>query len=219
MQQRGDLSVEEILESIKRVIDRENREALEAQPPRRDLDGARPQSSGPRIARGNALQPSMPDVLDLGAEAMAQDDESGLSDGDQGPWHEGGSNGAGANGGGDEAGHETALPHLVAGSPKPAAGSAGHGASGAPALLTEQAANGVRRSLATFAALSQGAAGNHGHDSLIRQTARDMLQPMLAQWLEANLPAMVETLVKAEIARILGIDPAGGAPAADPARD
>ena len=33
---------------------------------------------------------------------------------------------------------------------------------------------------------------------------REMLRPMLAEWLEANLPAMVEQLVQAEIARIVG---------------
>ena len=33
---------------------------------------------------------------------------------------------------------------------------------------------------------------------------REMLRPMLAQWLDDNLPRMVEDLVKAEIARIAG---------------
>ncbi len=33
---------------------------------------------------------------------------------------------------------------------------------------------------------------------------REMLRPMLARWLDENLPAMVEDLVKAEIARIAG---------------
>ena len=33
---------------------------------------------------------------------------------------------------------------------------------------------------------------------------RDMLRPMLSQWLDDNLPAMVEELVKAEISRIAG---------------
>ena len=36
---------------------------------------------------------------------------------------------------------------------------------------------------------------------------RDLLRPMLAEWLEANLPAMVERLVQAEIARIVGKRP------------
>ena len=33
---------------------------------------------------------------------------------------------------------------------------------------------------------------------------RDLLRPMLVDWLEANLPAMVERMVAAEIARIAG---------------
>jgi cell pole-organizing protein PopZ len=33
---------------------------------------------------------------------------------------------------------------------------------------------------------------------------RDMLRPMLAEWLDRNLPGMVERMVKAEIARIAG---------------
>ena len=33
---------------------------------------------------------------------------------------------------------------------------------------------------------------------------RELLRPMLAEWLEANLPTMVESLVQAEIARIVG---------------
>jgi cell pole-organizing protein PopZ len=36
---------------------------------------------------------------------------------------------------------------------------------------------------------------------------RDLLRPMLAEWLEAHLPAMVERLVQAEIARIVGKRP------------
>jgi cell pole-organizing protein PopZ len=33
---------------------------------------------------------------------------------------------------------------------------------------------------------------------------RDMLRPMLAEWLDTNLPGMVEKMVQAEIARIAG---------------
>ena len=32
---------------------------------------------------------------------------------------------------------------------------------------------------------------------------RDLLRPMLAEWLDTNLPAMVDRLVAAEIARIV----------------
>ena len=33
---------------------------------------------------------------------------------------------------------------------------------------------------------------------------REMLRPMLAQWLDTHLPGMVESMVKAEISRIAG---------------
>jgi cell pole-organizing protein PopZ len=37
---------------------------------------------------------------------------------------------------------------------------------------------------------------------MIARTARDMLRPMLKQWLDDNLPVMVERLVRAEIERV-----------------
>jgi cell pole-organizing protein PopZ len=37
---------------------------------------------------------------------------------------------------------------------------------------------------------------------LIARTAREMLRPMLKQWLDENLPVMVERLVRAEIERV-----------------
>ena len=36
--------------------------------------------------------------------------------------------------------------------------------------------------------------------------ARDLLRPMLADWLDANMPPLVERLVQAEIERIMGGD-------------
>ena len=42
--------------------------------------------------------------------------------------------------------------------------------------------------------------GETSLEGLVRQ----MLRPMLAQWLDDNLPSMVEELVKAEISRIAG---------------
>ena len=33
---------------------------------------------------------------------------------------------------------------------------------------------------------------------------RELLRPMLAEWLDKNLPGMVEKMVQAEIARIAG---------------
>jgi cell pole-organizing protein PopZ len=37
---------------------------------------------------------------------------------------------------------------------------------------------------------------------MIARTAREMLRPMLKQWLDDNLPVMVERLVRAEIERV-----------------
>lgn len=42
-----------------------------------------------------------------------------------------------------------------------------------------------------------------GSDTL-EALVREMLRPMLAEWLDANLPGLVETMVSREIARITG---------------
>ncbi|WP_419808349.1 DUF2497 domain-containing protein [Sphingomonas sp.] len=43
-----------------------------------------------------------------------------------------------------------------------------------------------------------------GSDGTLEGMVRDMLRPMLSDWLDANLPAMVEDMVAAEIKRITG---------------
>ena len=74
-------------------------------------------------------------------------------------------------------------------------------------LVAETAVASMRESLAALALLSQPGAApqivRSGETSLEGLT-RDLLRPMLAQWLESNLPAMVERLVAVEIARIAG---------------
>ncbi len=74
-------------------------------------------------------------------------------------------------------------------------------------LTNDPAAEAMRRSLAALAMLSDPPARpqivRSGETSL-EGMVREMLRPMLAQWLDANLPDMVERLVKAEIARIAG---------------
>ena len=37
---------------------------------------------------------------------------------------------------------------------------------------------------------------------MIEEMAREMLRPMLKQWLDDNLPVMVERLVRSEIERV-----------------
>lgn len=55
---------------------------------------------------------------------------------------------------------------------------------------------------ASFRSLGESMAA-HGA-KVAEDMARDMLRPMLKAWLDDNLPAMVERLVKAEIQRVTG---------------
>jgi cell pole-organizing protein PopZ len=72
-------------------------------------------------------------------------------------------------------------------------------------LLKPTTATAVHESLDALALLAQPAAApqvvRQGETSL-EGMVRDMLRPMLAEWLDANLPTMVDRLVAAEIARI-----------------
>jgi cell pole-organizing protein PopZ len=75
-----------------------------------------------------------------------------------------------------------------------------------PALTGSNAILAVRESLAALARVSRpgtepqiGASGDESLDIVTRA----MLRPMIAEWLDANLPAMVERMVEAEIARIV----------------
>ena len=74
-------------------------------------------------------------------------------------------------------------------------------------LTTASAAQSMRESLAALAMIAEPGAQpqivRSGETSLEGLT-RELLRPMLAEWLDRNLPEMVERLVKAEIARIAG---------------
>lgn len=65
----------------------------------------------------------------------------------------------------------------------------------------------MRQSLAALSMLAQPGVSpqivRSGETSL-EGLVREMLRPMLSDWLEKNLPAMVEKMVSAEIARIAG---------------
>ena len=151
MQQPGEPSVEEILESIKKVIARESA----------------PASPAPRHrAAAQPVEPAAPDeaeeVLELDEAAMLA-----LSEEED-----------------DQAEELQAAP-----------------------LTGEATVNAMRENFAALAMLSQPGRQpqivRSGETSLEGLT-RDLLRPMLAQWLDEHLPAMVEELVKAEIARIAG---------------
>lgn len=77
----------------------------------------------------------------------------------------------------------------------------------AEALVADETAQSVRHSLAALAAMTEPGARpqivRSGETSL-EGMVREMLRPMLKEWLDANLPAMVEKAIAAEIARLRG---------------
>ena len=76
-----------------------------------------------------------------------------------------------------------------------------------PALLHDETRNSMRESLAALAMISEPGVPpqivRSGETSLESLT-RELLRPALAEWLDKNLPPLVERLVAAEIARIVG---------------
>lgn len=76
-----------------------------------------------------------------------------------------------------------------------------------PALVQPETRNSMRESLAALAMLSEPGVPpqivRSGETSLEGLT-RELLRPALAEWLEKNLPPLVERMVAAEISRIVG---------------
>ena len=74
-------------------------------------------------------------------------------------------------------------------------------------LTTEAVRAGMQENFAALAMLAEPGAKpqivRSGETSL-EGLVREMLRPMLAEWLDQNLPGMVEKMVQAEIARIAG---------------
>lgn len=157
MRQQSEASVEEILDSIKKVIARDNRAGAMQARRRRESEAAaedRPEPAGAEEAE---------EVLELGAEEMVEDEASvdfGDSDDSDGD-----------------------------------------------ALLNTATRNAMRDNLAALAMLAEPGAPpqivRSGETSL-EGLVREMLRPMLAQWLDTNLPPMVEQMVRDEISRIAG---------------
>lgn len=154
MRQVGEPSVEEILESIKKVIARDNRVGAAEQRSRRETSGV---SGGIPVAATPVDVPEEDDVLDLATSAALAEDE------------------------------DTDSPETP--------------------LITDVVRGSMRDSLAALAMLAQPGAPpqivRSGETSLESLT-RELLRPALADWLDKNLPPMVERLVADEIARIVG---------------
>jgi cell pole-organizing protein PopZ len=71
-------------------------------------------------------------------------------------------------------------------------------------LISEDAAAASRQSLAALSALREKTETVPSGDGPLEAVVRDMLKPMLKDWLDQNLPQIVEELVTREIARIVG---------------
>ncbi|OBX20016.1 hypothetical protein A9995_05625 [Erythrobacter sp. QSSC1-22B] len=164
MHQPGEPSVEEILDSIKKVIARDNRAG--AMTTRRER--TRAPVGGAKMEASDAGEAE--EVLELGEEAMvAQGSESAQSDVDDLA---------------EDSYEDDDAP-----------------------LTTDTVRASMQQNFEALAMISrpgkQPQIVRSGETSLEALT-RELLRPMLAQWLDDNLPDMVEELVKAEISRIAG---------------
>jgi cell pole-organizing protein PopZ len=156
MRQQGEPSVEEILESIKRVIARDNRETAQVERRHRESAGLDAETLLPPIDESEEGD----EIFELG-EAVEIDEREEREERDE----------------------------------------------AAPRLTTERTAGAMRESLAALAMLAEPGAQpqivRSGETSL-EGLVRDLLRPMLAEWLESHLPGIVDRMVQAEIARIAG---------------
>ena len=103
--------------------------------------------------------------------------------------------------GAETAGVGGPAPRAAAPERKTSVEPAGPSASGAsaerPAILSEEA---ERRVAASFGELSEAFAGRSR--KTFDELAAEMLGPMLRDWLDENLPGLVERLVREEIQRV-----------------
>ncbi len=168
MRQDGEASVEEILESIKKVIARDNRATAFDTRKRRESEGL---ESAPEPADADEAE----EVLDLAAADFVEQAPDFVDDGSDD----------------DEFDEDTDTDDAAGNVP----------------LLTASARDAMRENLAALAMLAEPGVPpqivRSGETSLEGLT-RDLLRPMLAEWLDKNLPGMVERMVKDEIQRIAG---------------
>lgn len=159
MNKNGEPSVEEILESIKHVMERDSR-ASAADTKRRN------RAEGKELAASRANEEAdaeyEDEILDLGELELSDVVDCDASDDDS--------------------------------------------SDDAP-LIREETRGAMRENLAALAMLAEPGARpqivRSGETSL-EGLARELMRPMLAEWLDKNLPGMVEKMVQAEIARIAG---------------
>ncbi|MDZ4308499.1 DUF2497 domain-containing protein [Allopontixanthobacter sp.] len=186
MRQQGEASVEEILASIKQVIARDNRAgALEVRRRReseglKDVfdDGADAAASGPPDEQPGDPQESLADEP-AESEALESDTILDLSEAD---FVE------------QDDDFNDSEPDST-------------DDDGDTPLTADPLRESIRENFAALAMLSKPGAQpqivRSGETSL-EGLVRELLRPMLSEWIERNLPGMVEKMVQAEIARIAG---------------
>jgi cell pole-organizing protein PopZ len=74
----------------------------------------------------------------------------------------------------------------------------------ADGLVSEDAAAASQKALAALSAVREKSETVPVGDGPLEAVVREMLKPMLKDWLDANLPEIIEQLVAREIARITG---------------
>ncbi|MEM9500264.1 MAG: DUF2497 domain-containing protein [Pseudomonadota bacterium] len=171
MAQDSEASVEEILESIKKVIARDNRDGAIQARRRLEAEAEEAEAEATQTPPDGAVEPDTvtadaaggsEEVLDLAEMEFADE----IEDGDD-----------------------------------------GRSSSAEIPLIAEEVRGAMQENLAALAMLAEPGAKpqivRSGETSLEGLT-RELLRPMLAEWLDRNLPGMVEKLVQAEIARIAG---------------
>lgn len=74
----------------------------------------------------------------------------------------------------------------------------------AAGIVSAESAGAARSSLDALSSLLVKSAEPEAADNTLEGLVRDMLRPMMKEWLDANLPRLVEGMVAKEIARITG---------------
>lgn len=228
MQQNGELSVEEILESIKKVIARDNKETAQVERYRRETEGVVLRRSGtnfgltPMTATGpiseSGLVPETgnDDELDEGDEDDGDQvlDLSEVLGDEEGGGDEPSDNASDTPQDADEYTAEDPAMELIEPQPneylvedaaEPESDQLPEAPLGIKTTVEEMAAPMVRHSLDALTATPADAETlTQSGETPLERMVRESLQPILREWLDANLEPMVERMVKAELERVMG---------------
>lgn len=175
--------MEDILASIKRII-AEDSEAVGARAPRLRREAMAAVTASPLVAPVRDEQPAVADVEDAPEDAAPADAETPV---EPDPSH-------------DVLELTSPMPEAATTTvPESEPTAALAGLNG---LLSSPAAQASRNA---FAALSQmQVRAETGQENTLEGLVTDLLRPMLREWLDRELPTLVERMVSAEIARLSG---------------